>query len=238
MDAPTLPAAAHVAALRGLARINALSGVTDALWRALRAHAPLRRTLCGPAAAGAAPLRILDVASGAGDVALGLWHRATRAHAAVEIAGCDCSPRAVAFATTRAAAAGSAVRFVTCDVLHAGLPSGPFDFILCSLFLHHLATADVVRLLRDMAAAARVAVLVSDLRRSAAALAFTWLGTRVISRSPVVHADGARSVRAAFTRVELRELAARAGLAGATITRQWPFRMSLSWRRADARPAS
>jgi len=47
----------------------------------------------------------------------------------------------------------------------------------------------------------------------------------------VVHVDAVKSVRAAFTMTELGEMAARAGLAGATIARRWPARMLLSWQR-------
>ena len=62
-----------------------------------------------------------------------------------------------------------------------------------------------------------------------------WLlahvGTRLLSRSWVVHTDGPRSVAGAFTVAELRELAAEAGLVGAEVAWRWPFRMLLTWRR-------
>jgi hypothetical protein len=81
-----------------------------------------------------------------------------------------------------------------------------------------------------MAAAARRLVLINDLRRSAGGWLLAYVGTRLLSASPVVHTDGPRSVAAAFTPVELRQLAERAGLAGATVVRRWPFRLLLTWR--------
>ena len=57
------------------------------------------------------------------------------------------------------------------------------------------------------------------------------LGCRVLSRSPVVHVDGPRSARAAWTVTELRGLAERAGLAGASVERRLPCRMLLDWSR-------
>ena len=40
------------------------------------------------------------------------------------------------------------------------------------------------------------------------------------------------SVEAAFTLAEVQALAAEAGMAGATISRHWPCRYLLAWRRA------
>ena len=57
------------------------------------------------------------------------------------------------------------------------------------------------------------------------------IGTRVLSRSPIVHVDGPRSVRAAFTVFEALQLAEHAGLHGATIGWRWPFRFLMEWRR-------
>jgi hypothetical protein len=56
-----------------------------------------------------------------------------------------------------------------------------------------------------------------------------WAGTRLLTRSPVVHFDGPQSVRAAWTESELRQLARDAGLAEdqTCLERAWPFRMTL-----------
>ena len=49
----------------------------------------------GAAAAEGSPIRVLDVASGGGDVPIALAKRASRAGIHVEIEGCDVSPEAV-----------------------------------------------------------------------------------------------------------------------------------------------
>jgi hypothetical protein len=70
-------------------------------------------------------------------------------------------------------------------------------------------------------------VIVSDLDRSRLGLLLAWLGTRLLTRSPVVHVDSLRSVRAAFTRDEAAALATRAGLTSWRLTMHWPCRWRL-----------
>lgn len=221
MDQPGLDEAQHVLALRGLARINRVSRSVGILWPAIATE--VRRS-------GSETLRVLDLASGAGDVAIGLARRARRIGLRVAVAGCDVSPAAVAFAARSAGAAGVDIRFFRLDALQDALPED-FDVLTCSLFLHHLSDEEAVELLRRMAASARRAVLVNDLERSAVGYALAWAGCRLLSRSPIVHHDGPASVRAAFTNEEVLTLAGRAGLDGVRLSRHWPLRFLLHWSR-------
>jgi 2-polyprenyl-3-methyl-5-hydroxy-6-metoxy-1,4-benzoquinol methylase len=221
MDEPDLDEGRHYQALRGLERINRWSGSARILWPPLRA---LARTADKP-------IRLLDLATGGGDVPIRIWHMARRAGIPLEVEGCDLSATAVAHACRRNNEHGASVGFFAWDALRAPLPEG-YDVLTCSLFLHHLEEEQVVDLLRRMAAAANGLVLVNDLRRSTAGLLLAHAATRLLTASPVVHTDGPLSVRAAFTAAEMRRLAERAGLAGATVTRRWPFRMLLTWRRS------
>jgi 2-polyprenyl-3-methyl-5-hydroxy-6-metoxy-1,4-benzoquinol methylase len=220
MDQPNLDQERHLQALRGLTRINAWSGSVRLLWPALRQLAR----------ASARPLRVLDLATGAGDVPLRLWCKAQRAKVPLEIAGCDISTTALDHARTRAEWAGADLSFFQADVLNPPLPEG-YDVLTCSLFLHHLEEEQAVALLRRAAAAARKLVLINDLRRGRLAWLTAWVATRVLTTSPVVHTDGPLSVAAAFTIPEALELARRAGLAGTTAVPRWPFRFLLTWQR-------
>jgi 2-polyprenyl-3-methyl-5-hydroxy-6-metoxy-1,4-benzoquinol methylase len=218
MDQPDLDPHQHRRALRGLQRINALSGSASILWPALRGLA--RQT--------AAPLRVLDIATGAGDVPLRLWKRSRRAGLEIQFAGCDQSPTALEYARGQAERHRADIPFFAWEVVNGPLPGG-YDVLTCSLFLHHLEEEKVVDLLRRLREAARRMVLINDLRRGTDGLLLAYLGTRVLSGSPVVHTDGPLSVRAAFTLPEVRDLARRAGLDGATVARHWPCRFLLSW---------
>jgi 2-polyprenyl-3-methyl-5-hydroxy-6-metoxy-1,4-benzoquinol methylase len=219
MDEPGLAVERHRAALAGLGRINSWSRSAEILWPRLRT---LARQLRGR------PLRILDVASGGGDIAVRLWQLARYAKVAIEIDGCDVSPTAIDYAERRARDAGASVRFHRLDALRDSIPPG-YDVLMCSLFLHHLDEPAAIELLRRMGNAANHMVLVNDLNRSRFGLILAQIGTQILSRSDVVHNDGPQSVRGAFTPDEALELAKRAGLHGATVSRRWPARYLLAW---------
>jgi 2-polyprenyl-3-methyl-5-hydroxy-6-metoxy-1,4-benzoquinol methylase len=221
MDQPGLDAGEHVHALRGLARINSLSRSDAILWPAIERLARASR---------GQPIRVLDVATGGGDVPIALAKRARRLGIAVEIDGCDVSLDAVRYAGSRAEENGLSLRFFELDVLKEPVPAG-YDVVTCSLFLHHLDEADAVAFLRKAADATSRLLLVNDLVRGPAGYLLAWLGCRVLSRSPVVRHDGPVSVAGAFTLAETRTIAASAGLTGVSLTSHWPRRFLLSWSR-------
>jgi SAM-dependent methyltransferase len=222
MDQPGLDPGMHQQALVGLRRVNRISGTVRQLWQPIRrlaAEFPER------------PIRVLDLASGGGDVASGVARQARRANLTVEVDGCDVSPVAVKHAADQARCFGlDNVRFFKLDALQDPLPDS-YDVVTCSLFLHHLEPWDAMHVLRRMAEATRHLVLVDDLRRSVLGYALAWVGCRILTRSPIVHTDGPRSVAAAFTSDEAAELAYQAGLTRFSLTRHWPERFLLTWRK-------
>ena len=220
MDAPDMMGERHAAALRGLQRINAWSRSARILWPEL---ARLAREL-------GHSIKVLDVACGGGDVPIRLNRMARRAGLDIMLHGIDRSPSAVGFAQRSASERSVDVTFSVGDALNQALPEG-YDVVMCSLFLHHISDEEAESLLKRAAAAARRLVLVNDLRRCTSGWLLAYAGSRVLSRSPIVHIDGPLSVRAAFTPAEVRVLANRAGLNGATVARRWPCRFLLTWRR-------
>jgi SAM-dependent methyltransferase len=221
MDDPSLEDGRHRHALRGLSRLNLLSGSARIVWPPIASLARRENRA----------IRILDVGSGAGDVPLALWRRARRAGIDVDILGVDVSSRAVRFARERAARLGASVEFHVRDALAEPLPGG-FDVVLCSLFLHHLDDERAIQLLIEMKHAARQIALVHDLLRGDRGLWLARVASRLFTSSDVVHVDAPRSVRAAFTAEEMQVLARQAGMDDAEVSRRWPLRLLLVWRAA------
>jgi 2-polyprenyl-3-methyl-5-hydroxy-6-metoxy-1,4-benzoquinol methylase len=216
MDDPHIERSEHHQALNGLRRLNRASGIGRQMWQEIVSSRCVAR---------GDRLRVLDVASGGGDVPLELWKRAQARRIQLQLLGVDVSAEACEYARQRCKEAGDVISFRQLDVTRDPLPTG-FDVVTCSLFLHHLTFAQASRLLGEMAAAGRL-MLVSDLRRSAAGYALAHIACRVLTRSPIVHFDGPRSVANAFSVHEMRELCRAAGLAGAAVRlrARWPCRL-------------
>src|SRR5262245_5932059 len=108
MDQPDLEQAQHEAALRGLERINRWSGSARILWAPI-----LSLTQNNPGR----PLRMLDLATGAGDLPIRLWQKASKVGLPLAIEACDRSPGALEFARKRAENLGAPIRFFQLDAL-------------------------------------------------------------------------------------------------------------------------
>lgn len=235
MDDPSLPEDEHLAALDALGRINVLSRTASQLARAIG------RVVGGARASPDRPLHIVDIACGGGDVTVALAKRLSRPRyrlniGPVVITGIDVSRRAIDRATALARGRHSTVDFAVHDVVAEGCP--PCDLATSSLFLHHLDDDAAESVLRGMAAAARVGVVVSDLVRSGAGLALAVAATTFICRSRVARVDGPLSVRAARTVAEYRDLCRRAELDGTVVRRSWPERVVIEWQKRSAGAAA
>lgn len=221
MDDPALDPRLHAEALRAFRWINLFSGTVGSVWHCLVSKDD------------GSPVRVLDVACGAGDVSLGIASRARKSGRAVSVEGCDISPTAVGVARTRGNASGLDVAFFERDVIVDGIPVG-YDVIVNTLFMHHLSEDGARDLLASMRDAAGMQVIVSDLCRSRPGLALAYLSGYLFTRSPIVRFDAPASVRAAFTPQEFRRIADRAGCSDGRIELRWPYRFLMDWRKEHA----
>ncbi len=223
MDDPELDPTEHEKALGGLARLNRASLASARLFREiLRLHREVEP-----------PIRILDLACGGGDILHEVARKARAKGLPVIGVGVDASEVALGYARARGRDFHSDVTFEQADLLRDPLPSG-FHLITSSLFLHHLSATDASALLRNAAAATMHSVFVQDLRRSLAGWGLALMGIHALTRSPVVHADGPRSLRSAFTLEEVRDLCAAAGIPDARVEPCWPQRFAIRWSRRNA----
>jgi 2-polyprenyl-3-methyl-5-hydroxy-6-metoxy-1,4-benzoquinol methylase len=153
-------------------------------------------------------LRIIDLATGSGDIPRRLIDYARSIGAAVEIDAVDQQ-----LATLEIAKQLSA-DYPEISYRHGNIlewkSAEPYDIVLCSLALHHFSNEDAVRLLRRARELSRGNVLVSDLRRGLLATVGVYLLTAFIFREPMTRYDGRASAARAFSYGEFLDLAADA----------------------------
>ncbi|HYW09062.1 MAG TPA: methyltransferase domain-containing protein [Longimicrobium sp.] len=172
--------------------------------------------------------RVLDVATGSGDIPLAITAWGRDRGVRIRVVATDAHPATLAEARLRVAIDPD-VTTEPADALRLPYHDGAFDFALCSMALHHFnAEAECVRVLRQLQRVSRLGFIVNDLRRSGPA----YVGARLLAATlwrghPITRYDGPLSVLRAFTADELRALAQRAGLRGTEVFEHAPFRVAL-----------
>lgn len=156
-------------------------------------------------------LRVLDLATGSGDIPRLIVDYARKVGASVKV---DALDRQTATLDVARALSGGypEISFVMADVF-AWEPQTPYDIVLCSLALHHFSEKDAVRVLRCMREWSRRFVLVADLCRGLFGVVGVYLLTAVIFRNPMTRHDGRLSIARSFSFGEMAELARKAGWA-------------------------
>jgi hypothetical protein len=83
--------------------------------------------------------------------------------------------------------------------------------VLCSLALHHFTNDDAVRVLQKIRELSRARVLLADLRRARWLNCAVYFVTATIYRDEMTKTDARLSAARAFSFLEMRKLAERAG---------------------------
>lgn len=112
------------------------------------------------------------------------------------------------------------------DALQLPFANDSFDLVSCGLFLHHLDPTQVTTFARESLRVAKRAVLISDLIRSRLHLVLTHMGLPLF-RSPITWHDAPASVRAAYTRQEVREMLRDCGARHVEIGTYYLYRMGV-----------
>ena len=169
--------------------------------------------------------RLLDLATGPGDVPrmIARWARARGI--SVKIDAVDIHPSTLEIARRRSSDFPE-IEFIRADA-RTFSDAVTYDLVCCSLALHHFSEADAVRILRRACELSHDKVLISDLERNW----LTWLCVQTITavafRDRMTRYDGRLSVRRSFSFRELDHLAQQAGWRGYGHCRFWPARQAL-----------
>jgi SAM-dependent methyltransferase len=154
-------------------------------------------------------LRVLDLATGSGDIPRLVIDYARKTGATVTVDAVDQQSSTLEIARGLSADYPE-IDFKQGDALFFG-EEGQYDIVLSSLALHHFDETTAVRMLERCRLSSRRFVLVSDLRRGFLATVGVYLLTALIYRDPMTKTDGRLSAARAFSFHEFRSLAERAG---------------------------
>lgn len=161
-------------------------------------------------------LRVVDVGGGSAAFAVRLVQWGRRIGRAVRVVVVE-RDRATLALARQVAAAYPEVLLIQGDAVALPCRKRAADIVTSGLTLHHLEPEQAVEGLREMVAAAAIAVVVNDLLRRRLSLGLVWLATRLFWCHPISRHDGPLSVRRSYSRAELRALAEKAGARQLTI---------------------
>src|SRR6266480_772130 len=153
-------------------------------------------------------LRIIDLATGSGDIPRLIVDYARKIGSEVEIDAVDKQPATLEIA--RKLSVDYPEIFYSEGNILEWQTAKAYDIVLCSLVLHHFSDEDAVRVLRHCRELSRKFVLVSDLRRGLPATAGVYFLTALIFREPMTRYDARLSAARAFSFAEFIDLARRA----------------------------
>jgi 2-polyprenyl-3-methyl-5-hydroxy-6-metoxy-1,4-benzoquinol methylase len=154
-------------------------------------------------------MRIVDLATGSGDIPRLIVDYARNIGTKVEIDALDRQSATLEIAK-KLSAAYPEISYRETNILDWS-PAEAYDIVLCTLVLHHFSDEDAVSVLRRCRESSRNFVLVSDLRRGFLATVGVYLLTAFVFREPMTRYDARLSTKRAFSFSETRKLAERAG---------------------------
>lgn len=201
-----------------LRRVNRWLGDAGALRRSV---------LPSMARDGARGFSLLDVGAGSGELLreAARWARARSMSA--RLVGLELNERSARSIREQSGKFAN-ILSVRGDALRLPFDDAAFDYVICSLFLHHFKDEQAVVVIDEMARVARRRVFIIDLHRHPVAYYFYVTVGRLFLRNRLIREDGALSILRGFAPDELRLLAARAGMKGESVRRRFPFRLVLS----------
>jgi SAM-dependent methyltransferase len=177
------------------------------------------------------PLTVLDVGCGGGDMLRQVWKWARGRNLAVNLVGIDlnpCSKQSAEQVTPKDAP----IRFETANLFSLD-PNHRADFIISSLFTHHLTDSELICFIRWMDRHTTCGWFINDLHRHPLPYFFIKYAVRLLFSNRLIQHDAPVSVARAFTASEWRCILKEAGIPTGRTSVKWffPFRYGVAcWK--------
>ena len=175
-------------------------------------------------------ITIWDIGSGGGDMLNEIWRYAKPRGIAVHLVGIDINPQAAQSA--KLMAPNAPIQLATSDIFTFA-PEQQADFIISSLFTHHLNDLQLAGFINWMEQHAKHGWFINDLHRHFIPYYFIKYVVRWLRLNRLVIHDAPISVARGFTKTDLRRLLSQAKVAIKQTNIRWffPFRYGVTrWK--------
>ena len=172
---------------------------------------------------------ILDVGAGSGELLRTVAKFAHKQNRRAKLFGLELNERS-ASAILEESESFAEIKAIRGDALKLPFADDTFDYVISSLFTHHLKDREIIRTLSEMSRVSRRKIFVIDLHRHAIAYAFYKVFCVTFNISQMVREDRSLSILKGFKPPELKDLAEKANIENATVKRHFPFRLVLKSR--------
>ncbi len=174
----------------------------------------------------AALIRILDVATGASDIPQAIAEWARRRGFQIQIVALDINPQVMIFAKKEITGYPE-ITLVRGSVFDLPFRPETFDYVISSMFFHHLTDEEVVKVLRIFDRFAKRGVVVNDLVRNLRAYLWIHLFAR-LTKNEMIRNDAPLSVLRGYRQAEVKDLIRKSGLSYLGYHRHFAHRFAIA----------
>jgi SAM-dependent methyltransferase len=172
------------------------------------------------------PLRIADLGTGSGKLALYLRDLARKHKRELQIYPVDFSSRVLGLAQENISSSLD-IHLIQANALQLPFAPKSIDFFISSMFLHHFEPESLLELLGNAYEIAVHGIVMADIVRGILPLAAFRLIQPIFARQYLTHHDGLVSIRRAYIPEELNAIVQAAGIKNARVYQRFPWHMTL-----------
>ena len=177
-------------------------------------------------------VRVADLGCGSGDIAYRVRRLLESKGLRPEVRGIDANANIVQIASEK----HPGVHFDAINIFSDAFTHLRFDVVTATLFFHHFDTQRLAAFIRQLLGQTQVGIVINDIHRHWFSFHSIRLLTRIFSRSAMVRHDAPVSVLRAFSRRDLEEILAQAGVRRYVIRWRWAFRwLVIIYAQGEAR---